>query len=172
MPHPSDVKIKCMRVSLVLKGADLKRHKDIYDSLRPSITLEGPSGRTKKIVMKNWRVESAQNGRHTRYFFDLKRIVQNLSGASSRDPAVEMVAKSLWKKIKAEIYATSRRKSIVKRYEAAYRKQMRGFLLEEIEKNLTALSKKSVAKYIRPKDLSDMWKKLQNDRMVEGIMSM
>jgi len=157
----SSVKIKKINVSLTLKGKDIRRA-HILNCLRPSVTLEG-AGKRRTIVMPNWH-------QHSRNFYEeVEKAVKYFSGDSKT--AIGCATGVLWKKIKAAVYAESRRKSTKERFESAYRKAQRDALLSEIKSSLTALSKKSIARYIRPQDLAAVWKQLQGERMVEDVMS-
>jgi hypothetical protein len=160
--HPaSSVKIKQVNVVLVLKNKDLRRL-DILDCLRPSVVIEGADGKCRTIVMTDWR-QSPVN-----WFEEIKKAVKYFSGDARH--AVHDAASQLWRKIKAAVYAESRRKSTHERFETARRRAMRSSLLAEIKSSLTALSKKEIAKHIRPKDLAEVWKRLQQEKMVEEVM--
>lgn len=146
----------------MLKGTDVRHHR-ILDCLRPSLELEGPGGTSRHLVMTGWSVSPKKT------FETLTRAIKRLSGDSSAS-SLWHATRVIWKKMKTAIYVEARRKSTRKRYEAAYRKAHRTVLLSEIKSSLTALSKKSIAAYIRPKDLADVWKSLQGEKMVEEIM--
>jgi hypothetical protein len=158
----SEIRIKKIRVSLVLKGKDIRFHR-ILGCLRPSLELEGPDGRCRTLVMSEW------NECPRKTFDTLVLVVKRLSG--DKASSSYLAARAIWKKMKTAIYCKARRKSTRKRYEAAYRKAYRTVLLNEIKSSLTALSKKSIAAYIRPKDLADVWKSLQGEKMIEDIHS-
>ena len=159
----SSVEIKKINVALMLKGHDLRR-RAILDCLRPSVTLEGASGKCRTIVMTGWHAQPRN------WFDELERAVKFFSG--DKKDAVRNTTHALWKTIKAAIYAEARRKSIKDRFETARRRTYRTVLLGEVKSSLTSLSKKEIAKYIRPKDLADVWKQLQKEKMVEEVMDL
>jgi histidyl-tRNA synthetase len=113
--------------------------------------------------MNDWRKSPSD------VYTKLERIVRHFSG--DKPEACYEASKRIWKRVKTAVRAESRKKSVKKRFDTAHRREIRRYVLSDIENSLKALSKKSIAKHIRPKDLAEVWKRLQGENMVEKIMN-